>query len=163
MELRHITKEDLPKLAELISCDELATRDDISFDHSAVAIDDNGVIVAFVIMRQRSLQDFFGGRIPDEIITEDDEDYMEGDEYAFRNEVEENFSEEIQYELIYSYQSESDKPFDHNICKCYDFASKDDILVWDDNRNRYIVKVLMSMGPSSDFNGQVSVDFPYYE
>ncbi len=152
MELRHITKEDLPKLAELISCDELATRDDISFDHSAVAIDDNGVIVAFVIMRQRSLQDFFGGRIP-----------MEGDEYAFRNEVEENFSEEIQYELIYSYQSESDKPFDHNICKCYDFASKDDILVWDDNRNRYIVKVLMSMGPSSDFNGQVSVDFPYYE
>ena len=66
MGLRHITKEDLPKLAELISCEELAAREDISFDHSAVAIDDNGVIVAFVIMRQRSLQDFFGGRIPDE-------------------------------------------------------------------------------------------------
>ena len=91
MELRHITKEDLPKLAELISCEELATREDISFDHSAVAIDDSGVILAFVIMRQRSLQDFFGGRIPDEIITEDDEDYEEGDEFIFRNEIEENF------------------------------------------------------------------------
>lgn len=163
MEIRNVTRGDLPKLAELISCGELATRDDISFEHSAVAVDGNGTVVAFVIMRQRSLQDFFGGRIPDEIITDDDDDYMEGDECAFRNEIEENFPEYTHYELVYSYQSESDRPFDHNICKCYDFASNGDILVWDDNRNEHIVNILKSMGPSSDFNGQISIDIPYYD
>ena len=67
MNTRNVTKEDLPKLAELISCEELAKRDDISFKHSAMAVDDTGTVVAFAIMRQRSLQDFFGGRIPNEI------------------------------------------------------------------------------------------------
>lgn len=38
---KNITREDLPKLAELISCEELSTRDDVSFDHSAIAVDDN--------------------------------------------------------------------------------------------------------------------------
>lgn len=41
--------------------------------------------MAFVIMRQRSLQDFFGGEIPDEPSMKEDEDYMEGDEFIFRN------------------------------------------------------------------------------
>ena len=77
MDIRNITKEDLSKLAELISCGELATRDDISFEHSAVAVDENGNVAAFVITRQRSLQDFFGGRIPDEPSMKEEEDYME--------------------------------------------------------------------------------------
>ena len=64
MEIRNVTRGDLPKLAELISCGELATRDDICFEHSAVAADENGEIKAFVITRQRSLQDFFGGGYP---------------------------------------------------------------------------------------------------
>ena len=35
MNVRNVTKEDLTKLAELISCEELSTRDDVSFDHNA--------------------------------------------------------------------------------------------------------------------------------
>lgn len=93
MHTRNVTREDLPRLAELISCKELAKREDISFEHSAMAVDDTGTVVAFVIMRQRSLQDFFGGRIPNEIISEGDEDYMDGDEFVFRNEIGENFPE----------------------------------------------------------------------
>ena len=151
MELRHITKEDLPKLAELISCDELATRDDISFDHSAVAIDDNGVIVAFVIMRQRSLQDFFGGRIPDEIITEDDEDYEEGDEFIYRNETEDHFPESIQFEMIYSYETEDY----HYAQDCFGLLIEDFILIWRDNSNPNISDTLKRK-VSRDFNGVVS-------
>ena len=151
MELRHITKEDLPKLAELISCDELATRDDISFDHSAVAIDDNGVIVAFVIMRQRSLQGFFGGRIPYEIITEDDEDYEEGDEFIYRNETEDHFPESIQFEMIYSYETEDY----HYAQDCFGLLIEDFILIWRDNSNPNISDTLKRK-VSRDFNGVVS-------
>ena len=151
MEVRHITKEDLPKLAELISCEELATRDDISFDHSAVAIDDNGVIVAFVIMRQRSLQGFFGGRIPDEIITEDDEDYEEGDEFIYRNETEDHFPESIQFEMIYSYETEDY----HYAQDCFGLLIEDFILIWRDNSNPNISDTLKRK-VSRDFNGVVS-------
>ena len=151
MELRHITKEDLPKLAELISCDELATRDDISLDHSAVAIDDSGVILAFVIMRQRSLQDFFGGRIPDEIITEDDEDYEEGDEFIYRNETEDHFPESIQFEMIYSYETEDY----HYAQDCFGLLIEDFILIWRDNSNPNISDTLKRK-VSRDFNGVVS-------
>ena len=151
MELRHVTKEDLPKLAELISCEELATREDISFDHSAVAIDDNGVIVAFVIMRQRSLQDFFGGRIPDEIITEDDEDYEEGDEFIYRNETEDHFPESIQFEMIYSYETEDY----HYAQDCFGLLIEDFILIWRDNSNPNISDTLKRK-VSRDFNGVVS-------
>ena len=158
MELRHITKEDLPKLAELISCDELATRDDISFDHSAVAIDDNGVIVAFVIMRQRSLQDFFGGRIPDEIITEDDEDYEEGDEFIYRNETEDHFPESIQFEMIYSYETEDY----HYAQDCFGLLIEDFILIWRDNSNPNISDTLKRK-VSRDFNGVVSDYTPEYD
>lgn len=151
MELRHVTKEDLPKLAELISCEELATREDISFDHSAVAIDDNGVILAFVIMRQRSLQDFFGGRIPDEIITEDDEDYEEGDEFIYRNETEDHFPESIQFEMIYSYETEDY----HYAQDCFGLLIEDFILIWRDNSNPNISDTLKRK-VSRDFNGVVS-------
>lgn len=162
MEIRNVTRGDLPKLAELISCGELATRDDISFEHSAVAVDGNGTVVAFVIMRQRSLQDFFGGRIPDEPSMKDDDEYMEGDEFIFRNEVEENFPQDIHYEIIYSYESENDK-FDHNAYKCYRLAGKDCILRWFDNSNKHITPILKTMGPNRNFNDIVSVDLPYWD
>lgn len=162
MNTRNVTKEDLPKFAELISCEELAKRDDISFKHSTMAVDDNGTVVAFAIMRQRSLQDFFGGRIPNEIISEGDEDYMDGDEFVFRNEIEENFPEHTHYELIYSYQSELDSS-NNGVCRCYNFASQDGVLVWNDISNPYIVKLLNTMGPDRDFNNMVSVDVPWYD
>ncbi len=151
MEIRNVTRGDLPKLAELISCGELATRDDISFEHSAVAVDGNGTVVAFVIMRQRSLQDFFGGRIPDEIIAEDDEDYEEGDEFIYRNETEEHFPESVQYEMIYSYETEDY----HYAQECFGLLIKDFILIWRDNSNPNISDTLKRK-VGRDFNGIVS-------
>ena len=65
MNTRNITKDDLPMLAELVGCPELTEREDMSFEHSSMAIDENGEVVAFIVLRQRSLQDFFGGEIPD--------------------------------------------------------------------------------------------------
>ena len=157
MEIRNITKEDLPKLAKLISCEELATRDDISFDHSAMAIDENGVIKAFVIMRQRSLQAFFGGRIPDEIIT-DDEEYEEGDEYIYRNETEEHFPESVQYEMIYSYETEDY----YYAQKCFGLLIRDFTLIWRDNRNPNISETFKRK-VSRNFNGIVSDYTSEYE
>ena len=148
----------MPKLAELISCEELATRDDISFDHSAVAIDDNGVIVAFVIMRQRSLQDFFGGRIPDEIITDDDEDYMEGDEFIYRNDTEVHFPEDIHYEMIYSYETENY----YYVQQCFSLAADGFILIWRDNKNPNISET-MKFFISRDFNSVISDYTPEYD
>lgn len=157
MELRHVTKEDLPKLAELISCEELATREDISFDHSAVAIDDNGVIVTFVIMRQRSLQGFFGGRIPDEIITEDDEDYEEGDEFAFREEIEENFSDNEQFEVVYSYERKDA----NEVFEVYTAITYEGVLLWCDNENVHINSVIKEYA-GRHFNNVISCDIPFY-
>lgn len=150
MEIRNVTRGDLPKLAELISCGELATRDDICFEHSAVAADENGEIKAFVITRQRSLQDFFGGRIPDEIIAEDDEGYEEGDEYIYRNETEEHFPDSVQYEMIYSYETE-----DYYAQKCFGMLIRNFTLIWRDNNNPNISETF-KMYVSRNFNGIVS-------
>lgn len=162
MDIRNITKEDLPKLAELISCGELATRNDISFEHSAVAVDENGNVAAFVIMRQRSLQDFFGGRIPDEPSMKEDDDYMEGDECIFRNEIEENFQENIQYELLYSYEVQGNE-YNKIVVKCYNFAKGDFFLIWRDFKNEHIVEILTTMGPDRKFNDVVAADIPFYD
>ena len=51
-----------------------------------MAVGDNGTIAAFVIMRQRPIQNFFGGVIPDETSMKEEEDYMESDEFIFRKE-----------------------------------------------------------------------------
>ena len=157
MEVRHVTKEDLPKLAELISCEELATREDISFDHSAVVIDDNGVILAFVIMRQRSLQDFFGGRIPDEIIPEDDEDYEEGDEFAFREEIEEYIRDNEQFEVVYSYERKDA----NEVFEVYTAITYEGILLWCDNENVHINSVIKEYA-DRHFNNVISCDIPFY-
>lgn len=162
MEIRNVIKDDLPKLAKLISCEELATREDISFEHSVVAIDEDGTIRAFVIMRQRSLQDFFGGRIPDESSMKEEDDYMEGDECIYRNEVEEYFPENIQYELLYSYETPIDK-YDYTVVRCYDYAKGDFFLIWRDLKNEYIVEILTTMGPNRKFNDVVADDTPHYD
>lgn len=162
MNVRNVTKEDLTKLAELISCEEFSTRDGVSFDHSAMAIDDDGTVLAFVIMRQRSLQDFFGGEIPDEPSMKEDEDYMEGDEFIFRNETKENFPQNTHYELIYSYESPSDKN-DHIVVRCYDYAKGDFFLVWRDCKNEHIVNILTTMGPNRIFNDVIATDIPFYD
>lgn len=161
MNIRNITKEDLPKLAELLSCEELTTRNDISFEHSVIAIDDNSMIVAFVILRQRSLQDFFEGKIPNENITEDDEDYMEGDKIVYREEMEEHFPENIQYELLYSYESKNDKTgFFAN--ECFGFLIKDFIFIWRENNNKNISKTFIDW-LDRDFNSVISDYTPTYD
>ena len=168
MEIRNITKEDLPKLAELISCEELATRDDICFERSKLMTgtmdDEENVIVAFILLRQRPIRDFFGGRIPDEIIDDNDEDYEEGDEFIFRDETEENFSDSQQFEMLCAY--ERFNVYDDYISELYHdiyFEDRHPIgIIWRDNKTRNIHPVIKDFYVNDDFNGEISCDTPDY-
>lgn len=103
MEIRRITKEDLPMLAKLIGDEDLCSRDDLCLKHSKMSLNDEGVITSFVILRQNSLVDYLGGEIPADVtVDKNDEDYEEGDEYHLREDVSE-FEKEEQYEMLYYY------------------------------------------------------------
>ena len=64
MNIRRIEKEDLPMIAELAKDETLKTRDDICFEHSKMYLSDDDEVVCFIVLRERSLIDFFNGNIP---------------------------------------------------------------------------------------------------
>jgi len=109
LHIRCVTKEDLPRLAELINSPELATREDICFEHSKLRTDNDGNIIAFIISRKHSLYDFFGGDIPeDESVDKTAPDYDPGDEGNTADELLMRwavscFSIEKHLEIIYWY------------------------------------------------------------
>ena len=161
MEIRNVTRDDLPRLAEIISCEELITREDICFEYSKLMTDTvdgvDNVILAFVLVRQRPVRDFFGGRIPDEIIPEDDEDYEEGDEFAFREEIEEYFRDNEQYEVVYSYERKDT----NKVFEVYTAMRYEGILLWWDNENEYIQPILKEY--TGVFNNVISCYIPFYD
>lgn len=161
MEIRNVTRDDLPRLAEIISCEELITREDICFEYSKLMTDtvdgEDNVILAFILVRQRPVRDFFGGRIPDEIIPEDDEDYEEGDEFAFREEIEENFSDNEQFEVVYSYERKDA----NEVFKVYTAITYEGVLLWCDNENVHINSVIKEYA-GRHFNNVISCDIPFY-
>ncbi|MBR4197493.1 MAG: hypothetical protein IKQ94_01825 [Bacteroidales bacterium] len=102
---RSVTPSDLPQLAELIGRPELADRKDIAFEQSKILLDGSGNISGFIILRQRSLQDFFGGEIPDEICDENDYCYYDGQESWLREEMATSFPAKKHFEILYSYEN----------------------------------------------------------
>ena len=64
MEIRRIEKKDLPMIAKLAKDETLKTRDDICFEHSKMCLDDDGEVLCFIVLRERSLIVFFNGNIP---------------------------------------------------------------------------------------------------
>ena len=99
MEIRRIEKEDLPMIAELAKDETLKTRDDICFEHSKMYLSDDGEVLCFIVLRERSLLEFFNGNIPaNENIDIDDDGWWEKEfieSYGYKH-----------YEIIATYLKE---------------------------------------------------------
>lgn len=114
MKIRRIEKEDLPLIAKLAKDKTIETMEDIDFKHSRICLSDNGEVLCFVVLRERSLIDFFNGDIPaDENPEIMDDEYEEGDEWLTKEEIE---SEERHYEVIAMYDNGEDGvPFNRTL------------------------------------------------
>ena len=144
MTFRSIVKEDLSKLAKLADNQELCTMEDLCLEHSKMCLDDNGKVLAFVVIRQNSLIDYCGGQIPaDESVNKNDEDYEEGDEYHLREDVAE-FKKEEQYEIV-SWYLRQGEDYMFTLRPTYLEAS-----CWCSVENRPIGVIWMPYKPNSD-------------
>ena len=76
MEVEYITKDNLPKIAELLGDESLLAYDDICFEHSMYSMNKKGEITSVVILRRNSLFDYYGGDIPDDINFEEHKDVI---------------------------------------------------------------------------------------
>lgn len=90
-------------IAKLAKDESLKTREDICYKHSKIYLSDDGEVVCFAILRERSLLEFFNGNIPADENTEIDEDYEEGDEWWVKEDIE---YFEKHYEIIATYLKE---------------------------------------------------------
>ena len=104
MNIRRIEKEDLPRIAKLAKDESLKTREDICYEHSKIYLSDNGEVVCFIVLCERSLFEFFNGNIPMDENVEKDEDYEEGDEWWVKEEIE--AFDGKHYEIIAAYLKE---------------------------------------------------------
>ena len=100
--IRKIERADLPMLAELAKDKTIETRDDICFEHSKMYLADDGEVVCFIVLRERSLIEFFNGNIPaDENLWDD---AKECDEWWVKEFVE--TYDYKHYEIIATYLKE---------------------------------------------------------
>lgn len=138
MEIRNVTKEDLPKIAALLNDETLATRSDICFEHSKLMFNEDGVIDAFIVLRQYSLNEFFGGDIPLRKLDKNDKGYKEGDECDFQKMLNEYFSDNSQFELLYAFGGKFNL---HNLYRNI-WLEENVGLVWSTIQNKYLTKEL---------------------
>ena len=104
MEIRRIEKKDLLMIAELAKDETLKTRDDICFEHSKICLSDDGEVACFIVLRERSLIEFFNGNIPAVENFEKDEECEEWTEWWVKEEIESyDFKH---YEIIAAYLKE---------------------------------------------------------
>ena len=102
MKTRKIEKSDLPMIAKLAKDKSIKKIEDICFKHSKICLSDDGEVLCFIVLRECSLIDFFGGNIPkDENLWDDAE---EGDEWWVKEDVEAYDGK--QYEIIAAYLKE---------------------------------------------------------
>ena len=140
MTIRNITKEDLPKMAGLLNDETLATRSDICFEHSKLMFDENGETVAFIVLRQYSLNELFGGSIPLSELDKNDKNYKESDKSDFQKMLDEYFSDNCQFELLYTFCSD-----DRDVCNLYRNVWLEESvgLVWSTIQNPYLTEGLI--------------------
>ena len=101
--IRKIERADLPMLAELAKDKTIETRDDICFEHSKMYLSDDGEVLCFIVLRERSLIEFFNGNIPADENVKTDKYYEEGDEWFVKEDIE---YFEKHYEIIATYLKE---------------------------------------------------------
>ena len=104
MEIRRIEKKDLPMIAKLAKDETLKTRDDICFEHSKMCLSDDGEVLCFIVLHERSLLEFFNGNIPMDENVKNDKYYEEGDEWRVKEFVESYDGKH--YEIIATYLKE---------------------------------------------------------
>lgn len=140
MEIRNVTKEDLPKMAALLNDEALATRSDICFEHSKLMLDEDEKIISFIVLRQYSLNEFFNGDIPLRKLDKTDKGYKEGDECDFQKMLDEYFSDNCQFELLYTFCGN-----DRDVCHLYRSVWLEESvgLVWSIIHNKYLTEGLI--------------------
>ena len=100
--IRKIERADLPMIAELAKDKTIETRDDICFEYSKMCLSDDGEMVCFIVLRERSLIEFFNGNIPAvENFEKDKHKYL--DEWWVKEDIE---YFEKHYEIIATYLKE---------------------------------------------------------
>lgn len=152
MNIRRIEKKDLPMIAELVKDNTIETRDDICFEHSKICLSEDGEILCFIVLRERSLLEFFNGNIPMDENVEYDEDYEEGEEWWVKEDIENN---EKHYEVIAMYDNGKDGvPFNRTITSV------------ESNNGKYPIGVLWTIKEQPkysrfyNFNNIVWLDIP---
>ena len=150
MVVRKIEKEDLPVIAKLANDETLETMEDICFIHSRICLSDDGEVLCFIVVRERSLIEFFNGDIPAD--EHRGKYYEEGDEWMTKESIENN---DNHYEVVAMYANgKSGIPFNHtiNAVEKGDCRYQDCILWTTKEQERY--------SRFYNFNNTVWIDFP---
>lgn len=162
MTFRSITKEDLPNLARLVDNQALCTMEGLCLEHSKMCLDDDGTVLAFIIIKQNSLIDYYGGQIPaDEAIDKNGKYYEVGDEYHIHRVISENFQGQ-QYELIEWYLSpnEPDEVLRKTFLRFVGIDSKPIGVIWVEYVKGYDIPLRTEF---YDLNSEVWVSIPYVD
>lgn len=140
MKIRNVTKEDLPRMAALLNDETLATRSDICFEHSKLLLDEDGKIISFIVLRQYSLNEFYDGDIPLKKSDKNDKEYKECDDFDFQKMLDEYFSDNCQFELLYAFCSN-----DRDVCNLYRNVWFEESvgLIWSIIQNQYLTEGLI--------------------
>lgn len=64
IEVEDVTKENLPKISEVVGENLSLIQDHICFEHSKYCVNKKGEITAVIILKQHSLYDYYNGKIP---------------------------------------------------------------------------------------------------
>ena len=103
MNIRRIEKKDLPMIAKLAKDESIKTREDICFEHSKMYLSDDEEVICFIVLRERSLLEFFNGNIPAvENFEKDKHKYL--DEWWVKEDIESYDGK--YYEIIAAYLKE---------------------------------------------------------
>ena len=149
MIVRKIEKEDLPVIARLANDETLETMEDICFIHSRICLSDDGEVLCFIVVRERSLIEFFNGDIPAD--EHRGEYYEEGDEWMTKESIEKYNKH---YEVVAMYYNRDYVAYNHTIIAVEDGdGTYQDCILWttkEQPRGRCFY----------NFNNTVWIDFP---
>jgi hypothetical protein len=166
MTFRSIVKEDLANLARFVEKQDLCTMEGLCLEHSKMCLDDDGAILAFIIIKQNSLIDYYGGQIPaDESIDKNGKYYKEGDENHIHRVIAENFQGQ-QYELIewYLNPNEPDEVLHETFLRLvygeFNIESKPIGVIWAEYVKGYDIPLRTEF---YDLNSEVWVSIPYVD
>jgi len=110
MNIKNVTPEDLSVLSVLTKDESLKHRQDICFEHSKMCVDENGIIVAAIVIRKNAVSNFFNGEIP--IIDNDNANIKHACDIIPKSK---------QYEVVCQYLKEGEtyQPLYEAYCKLY--------------------------------------------